>query len=36
MKNEDARKPLLLYIQGILPSLNHTERLIATYVLDDP
>src|ERR1700733_3479226 len=36
MKNEEARKPLLVYMQGILPSLNHTERLIAHYVLDDP
>jgi RpiR family carbohydrate utilization transcriptional regulator len=36
MRNEEARKPLLLYIRGILPSLNHTERLIADYVLEDP
>jgi RpiR family carbohydrate utilization transcriptional regulator len=36
MMNEEARKPLLVYMQGILPSLNHTERLIADYVLEDP
>jgi DNA-binding MurR/RpiR family transcriptional regulator len=36
MKNEETRKPLLVYMQGILPSLNHTERLIADYVLEDP
>lgn len=36
MINEEARKPLLIYMQGILPSLNHTERLIADYVLQDP
>ena|SRR5258705_1828444 len=36
MMNEEARKPLLVYMQGILPSLNHTERLIAEYVLEDP
>jgi DNA-binding MurR/RpiR family transcriptional regulator len=36
MKNQEARKPLLVYMQGILPSLNHTERLIADYVLADP
>jgi DNA-binding MurR/RpiR family transcriptional regulator len=31
-----AKRPLLVYIQGILPSLNPTERLIAEYVLRDP
>src|SRR5450631_3308402 len=36
MKKEEARKPLLVYLQGILPSLNHTERLIADFVLKDP
>jgi RpiR family carbohydrate utilization transcriptional regulator len=35
-KNEEAKKPLLLYMQGVLASLNHTERLIADYVLEDP
>jgi RpiR family transcriptional regulator, carbohydrate utilization regulator len=36
MMNEQTRKPLLVYMQGILPSLNPTERLIAEYVLADP
>ena len=36
MKKEEARKPLIVYLQGILPSLNHTERLIADFVLKDP
>jgi RpiR family carbohydrate utilization transcriptional regulator len=36
MKKVEARKPLLVYMQGILPSLNHTERLIADFVLEDP
>jgi DNA-binding MurR/RpiR family transcriptional regulator len=31
-----ARQPLLVYLQGILPSLNPTERLIAQFVLGDP
>jgi RpiR family transcriptional regulator, carbohydrate utilization regulator len=30
------KPPLLIYIQGILPSLNPTERLIAKFVLADP
>ena len=30
------RRPLLVYLQGILPSLNPTERLIAEFVLADP
>src|SRR5881394_951388 len=29
-------RPLLVYLQGILPSLNRTERLIAEYILKDP
>ena len=33
---EDAKRPLLVYMQGILPSLNPTERLVAEYVLADP
>jgi DNA-binding MurR/RpiR family transcriptional regulator len=33
---EEVRRPLLIYIQGILASLNPTERLIAEYVLEDP
>ena len=36
MSKEPSRRPLLVYIQGTLPSLNPTERLIASYVLDDP
>jgi DNA-binding MurR/RpiR family transcriptional regulator len=37
MKNvEETNKPLLLYMQGVLPSLNPTDRLIAEYVLEDP
>jgi RpiR family carbohydrate utilization transcriptional regulator len=35
-KTDEAKKPLLLYMQGVLASLNHTERLIADYVLKDP
>jgi DNA-binding MurR/RpiR family transcriptional regulator len=31
-----APRPLLVYLQGILPSLNPTERLIAEFVLADP
>jgi RpiR family transcriptional regulator, carbohydrate utilization regulator len=34
--SDEQRRPLLVYIQGILPSLNPTERLIAEYVLHDP
>lgn len=29
-------RPLLVYLQGILGSLNPTERLIAEYILKDP
>src|SRR5579859_2046436 len=29
-------RPLLVYLQGILPSLNPTERLIAEFILSDP
>ena len=36
MSKNQARRPLLVYIQGILTSLNPTERLIADYVLRDP
>ena len=31
-----AKRPVLLYLQGILASLNPTERLIADCVLADP
>ena len=33
---EETKRPLLIYMQGILASLNPTERLIAEYVLEDP
>jgi DNA-binding MurR/RpiR family transcriptional regulator len=33
---EEPKRPLLIYMQGILASLNPTERLIAEYVLEDP
>ena len=36
MSEEETKRPILVYIQGVLPSLNHTERLIAEYVLKDP
>lgn len=36
MSSQTAKRPLLVYIQGILASLNPTERLIAEYVLADP
>src|SRR6266481_5090161 len=32
----DAKRPLVVYIKGILASLNPTERLIAECVLADP
>jgi DNA-binding MurR/RpiR family transcriptional regulator len=32
----DERRPLLVYLKGILPSLNGTDRLIADCVLADP
>jgi DNA-binding MurR/RpiR family transcriptional regulator len=31
-----AKRPLLVYLQGILPSLNPAERLIAEFVMADP
>jgi len=33
---ETSKRPVLVYLQAILPSLNPVERLIARYVLDDP
>jgi DNA-binding MurR/RpiR family transcriptional regulator len=36
MNPQEAKRPLLVYIQGILASLNPTERLIAEYILADP
>jgi RpiR family carbohydrate utilization transcriptional regulator len=31
-----AQRPLLVYLQAILPSLNPTERQIGEYILEDP
>ena len=31
-----AKRPLLVYMQGVLPSLHRTERMIAEYILADP
>ncbi len=36
MNVQEPKRPLLVYMQGILPTLNPTERLIAEYVLADP
>src|ERR1700722_9272298 len=33
---ETSKRPVLVYLQAILPSLNPVERLIAVYILDDP
>jgi RpiR family carbohydrate utilization transcriptional regulator len=33
---DGQQRPLLAYLQSILPSLNPTERQIADYVLEDP
>jgi DNA-binding MurR/RpiR family transcriptional regulator len=33
---ETSKRPVLIYLQAILPSLNPVERLIAQYVLADP
>jgi DNA-binding MurR/RpiR family transcriptional regulator len=35
-KSQEPKRPLLVYLQGIVPTLNPTERLIAEYVLEDP
>jgi len=35
-KRASVPRPLLVYLQGILASLNPTERLIAEYILSDP
>src|ERR1700761_2167663 len=32
----ESKRPILVYIKGILPSLTPTERLIAEYILKDP
>ena len=34
--SEPQQRPLLIYLQAILPSLNPTERQIGDYVLEDP
>jgi hypothetical protein len=31
-----TQRPLLVYLQAILPSLNPTERQIGQYILEDP
>ncbi|MEO8662229.1 MAG: MurR/RpiR family transcriptional regulator [Bryobacteraceae bacterium] len=36
MSAQDNKRPLLVYMQGILPSLKPAERLIAEYMLADP
>src|SRR6202453_5300182 len=33
---EESKRPILVYIRGVLPSLTPTERLIAEYILKDP
>src|SRR2546430_8345799 len=33
---ETLNRPLLVYLQATLPSLNPAERLIAEYILKDP
>ena len=33
---EASKRPLLIYLQATLPSLNPAERLIADYILKDP
>jgi RpiR family transcriptional regulator, carbohydrate utilization regulator len=33
---ELSKRPVLVYLQAILPSLNPVERVIAQYLLDDP
>ena len=34
--SDGPKRPLLIYLKGILPTLNPTERLIAGYILADP
>jgi RpiR family transcriptional regulator, carbohydrate utilization regulator len=33
---EESKRPILVYMKGVLPSLTPTERLIAEYILKDP
>ena len=35
-QSKNAQRPLLVYLQAVLPSLNPTERQIGEYVLEDP
>jgi RpiR family carbohydrate utilization transcriptional regulator len=35
-KTEESKRPILVYIKGVLPSLTPTERQIAEYILKDP
>jgi DNA-binding MurR/RpiR family transcriptional regulator len=35
-RKENSKRPLLVYIKGLLPTLNPTEKLIADYVIADP
>ncbi len=35
-RNNGGSRPLLVYMQGILASLNPSEKLIAEYILKDP
>src|SRR4029077_18847087 len=34
--SEPQQRPLLIYLQAVLPSLNPTERQIGEYILEDP
>ena len=36
LQAQPSQRPLVVYLQAILPSLNPTERLIGEYVLQDP
>jgi len=36
MAPDAPKRPLLVYLKGITPTLNPTERLIAAYILADP
>jgi RpiR family carbohydrate utilization transcriptional regulator len=33
---DESKRPILVYIRGVLPSLTPTERQIAEYILKDP
>ena len=36
LAQSEQHRPLLIYLQAVLPSLNPTERQIGEYVLEDP